>query len=234
MNEEVEVIDNPLSESAAIRSAIYQIFAIVYEYPDKEMVAEIRSGLIANRLKEVLVLADPKMIAGANWDALCDAGADAEALQIEFTRLFDVGTSGPPCTLYGGEYTGARMQVMEELVRFYNFFSLSMAEDPHQLPDHLITQLEFLHFLAYRESELAKAGEETDDMQRAERDFIARHPGRWLPKMHEKLQAQNPMPYYLELNRLLLTFLKVELSRLVALVGEITDDQESQVVKFVD
>lgn len=233
MSEEIEMMDNPLAETAAIRSVIYQIFAATWEYPDKEILEEIRSGLIADRLKEVLTLADPKIVEGVNWDALRDAGADDDTLQIEFTRLFDVGSSGPPCTLYGGEYTGARMQIMEELVRFYNFFSLSMAEDPHELPDHLVTQLEFLHFLTYRESELAKVGEETDDMKRAERDFLARHPGRWLPEMFKKLEEQNPMPFYHELTCLMLKFVQIELARLVGLVGEAPDDRESQVVKIV-
>ena len=234
MSDEVEMLDNPLSDPAALRSLIYQLFAASYEYPDAEMLEQIREGIVADRFKEVLEAADFRLVEGVNWDVLKDAGKDDEALQIEFTRLFDVGSGGPPCTLFGGEYTGARMQNMEELVRFYNFFSLSMSETPHELPDHLLTQLEFLHFLAYRESELARVGETVEDMQRAERDFIARHPGRWVPQMLKKMEEQNPMPYYLELTRLMANFLKAECNRLIGLVGPVPQDQDSQVVKIVD
>lgn len=233
MSEKADILANPLNDPAALRSLVCQLFAAAYEYPDKEVLQQIRSGVVADRFREVLTPVDPKLVQGANWEALKDAGAD-DALQIEFTRLFDVGTSGPPCTLYGGEYTGARMQTMEELVRFYNFFSLSMAEDPHELPDHLVTELEFLHFLTFRESELARAGEETDDMKRAERDFIARHPGRWIPQMYAKLEKQNPMPYFLELTRLLSLFLKLEEERLVAEVGRVPSESSADVVKFVN
>ncbi len=234
MSDDVEFLSDPMSDPIALRSLIYKTFAAIFEYPDKDLVELIRSGDLAKRLKELLSAANPQVVEGADWDALTDAGKEDDALQIEFTRLFDTGASGPPCALYGGLYVGARMQNMEELVRFYNFFGLSMSEEPHELPDHLTTQLEFMHFMAFRESELARVGEDISDMQRAERDFIARHPGRWLPQMHEKMQDQNGMPFFLELTRLMVTFLQSEVDRLVDLVGKVPSSADAQVVKFVN
>ena len=230
MSASTDTLANPLADPAARRSFIYQLFASAFEYPDAEFIGQIRSGAVADRFQEVLA----SVVSSANWDALKDAGKEDDALQIEYTRLFDAGVSGPPCALYGGEYTGARMQTMEELIRFYNFFSLSMSETPHELPDHLVTELEFLHFLTFRESELARIGEDVTDMQRAERDFIARHPGRWVPQMFAKLEKQNPMPFFLELARLLLLFLKHEEESLVAEVGRVPDEVPGEVVKFVN
>lgn len=211
-------------QSAAKRSLIYSSLAAVLEYPDKEMVAAVRDGTIAERLKQLLTEVDEKLIEVINWDALSDAGVNDDDLMVEFTRLFDAGTAGPPCALYGGLYTGARMQIMEELVRFYNFFGLSMSEAPHELPDHITTQLEFLHFLTFREANLAEQGEQISDCQRAERDFIARHPGRWIPQMRLKMAEQEPKPmrFFDELSRLLEEFLCNEVERLVAVVGPVS------------
>ncbi len=185
---------------AATRSLAYQAFAECFEYPDDELCAAVRSGALADRLREVLGAVDPALLDGANWQALTEAGEDDD-LAIEFTRLFDVGKSGPPCPLYGGLYGGTRMKTMEEAVRFYNHFGLSLSENIRELPDHLTTELEFLHFLAFREAESHQQGSDPGPYQRAQRDFIARHPGRWVPELRERLEKSDPMPFFLELVR---------------------------------
>jgi DMSO reductase family type II enzyme chaperone len=113
------------------------------------------------------------------------------------------------------------MKTMEEVVRFYNHFGLTLSEKPRELPDHLTTQLEFLHFLAYREAEALERGDDPSSYQRAQRDFLGRHPGRWIPMLRAKLEAQEPMPFFLELVRRLERLLEAELARLVALVGPV-------------
>ncbi len=115
----------------------------------------------------------------------------------------------------------SRMHTMEETVRFYNHFGLSMAEQPYELPDHLATQLEFMHFLTFQESGMHQQGTEPSDLLRAERDFLARHPGRWVHMMLDKLQESQPMPYFLALVRLLDQFMNFEIACLVDEVGKV-------------
>ncbi len=227
-------ISQPAAEAAALRSLAYTTFSAAFEYPDDELQETIRSGALADQFRELLAAIDPKLVAAADWHALSDAGADEDALAVEFTRLFDVGGASPPCALYGGLYSGARMKTMEELVRFYNFFDLSMSESPHELPDHLTTQLEFLHFLTYQESGLAEEGGNIDDCRRAERDFIARHPGRWLPQLQAKLAEHNAMRFFQELARLLDCFLTLERQALVAELGEVAPEPESHYVAAIN
>jgi DMSO reductase family type II enzyme chaperone len=211
-------------QTAAKRSMVYTSFAAAFEYPDKDWVEEIGSGAIAECFKQLFAEIDTKLLDGVDWDALSDTGSKDDDLMVEFTRLFDAGVAGPPCSLYGGLYTEARMQNMEELVRFYNFFGLSLSEAPHELPDHITTQLEFLHFLTFRQTHLAEQGENVSDCQRAERDFIARHLGRWIPRMRAKLVEQDPKPmrFFDELTRLLEAFLYNEVERLVVVVGPVS------------
>lgn len=222
------------AETAALRSLAYATFAAAFEYPDMEFLEAISTGSLADKLRELLLEIDPRLVEGVDWQALRDTGTDDDALQVEFTHLFDVGGSSPPCALYGGLYTSARMKTMEELVRFYNFFGLSMSDAPHELPDHLTTQLEFLHFLTFQESELALEGSETSDCRRAERDFIARHPGRWVPQLLAKLTEQKAMSFFQELTRLLDAFLTLERQSLVREQGEVAPEPESQFVDAIN
>jgi DMSO reductase family type II enzyme chaperone len=222
--EAISNLDRPEVRQATLRSLVYGVFAAAVEYPDSEMLETIRSGLIAQRLSELLTEIDAELTADANWDALADAGEEQDSIQIEYTRLFDVGQSGtPPCSLAGGTYTDARLKTMEELVRFYNHFGFSMVDSeqdvPMEHPDHLAVQLEFLHVLTFQEAGKLEENDDPAPYQRAQRDFVHRHPARWIPQLRETLETEESPPYLTELFRLLDTFLRHEDQQLHARLG---------------
>jgi DMSO reductase family type II enzyme chaperone len=108
------------------------------------------------------------------------------------------------------------MKTMEEAVRFYHHFGLNLSEDPRELPDHLTTQLEFLHYLAFRETQALQEQGDPGPYRRAQRDFVARHPGRWVPRLRERIESQEPAPFFGALTGLLAGFLASEGERLGA------------------
>ena len=209
-------------KTAAARSRTYELFAHLFEYPDQSFGEAIRSGELAETIRQTLSVLDPSLLEGSDWDALGNAGEGEDDLAIEYTRLFDVGASGPPCPLYGGLYFGARMKTMEEAVRFYNHFGLTLSDSPREMPDHITTELEFLHFLAFREAEALQNGRDPGPFRRAQRDFAARHPGRWVPQLRERLEAQDSMPFFRELVCQLDRFLAHDQTRLVELAGPVS------------
>lgn len=203
---------------AAVRSRAYLVFVRAFDYPDPEQLEAIRSRALADALREALAAVQPSLADG-DWSALADAGPDDDALAVEYTRLFDVGAGGPPCPLYGGLYGGARMKTLEECVRFYDHFGLTLADAPRELPDHLATQLEFLHLLAFREAETRQLAEDAGPWRRAARDFVERHPGRWVPQLRKRLAKQKPLPFFAALVERLDRFLASERARLAAEPG---------------
>lgn len=219
MEETLREATSPAALHAALRSRLYGALAEALAYPDAELAGAIRSGELAEGLRELLEALDPALADGLDEAALRDAGEDEEALPVEYTRLFDVGASGPPCPLYGGLYAGDRMGVMEEAVRFYNHFGLRLAEQPRELPDHLATELEFLHFLAFREAETLEEGGDAAPFERAQRDFIERHPGRWVPRLRERVEGQEAMRFFPALLGCLGRVLEAERRRLSARHG---------------
>lgn len=200
---------------AAARSGAYRLFAESMIYPDDAALDRLREGEIAEALYAHLGQIDPALLGEEqSWAALREPGP-GDALAIEYTRLFDAGAKGPPCPLYGGLYGGARMKVMEEAIRFYNHFGLTLSEAPCELPDHLATQLEFIHFLAYRETECLRDGRDPGAYRRAQRDFLERHPSSWIPELCERLREQEAMPYYQRLFERLVALLAWDVSRLL-------------------
>jgi DMSO reductase family type II enzyme chaperone len=217
--EAVSQLDRPEVRQATLRSLVYGVFAAAVEYPDTEMLETIRSGMIAERLSELLTEIDSELVTDADWGALADTGEDEDSLQVQYTRLFDVGHTGtPPCSLTGGSYNDARIKTLEELVRFYNHFGFSMVdatqEIPMEHPDHLAVELEFLHVMTFQEASKLEQNDDPAPYQRAQRDFVHRHPARWIPQLRESLGTEQPPAYLEELFRLLDKFLRYEDQRL--------------------
>jgi hypothetical protein len=118
------------------------------------------------------------------------------------------------CTIYP-ELAGsiewsalAEAGVDDELsVEYTRIFDVGEA---NELPDHLSTQFEFLHFLIHQQLEAEAAGEVADDFIRAQRDFINRHPGSWVPLLHTQLKDSKAPAYYLAMGALMERFILLE------------------------
>lgn len=213
------MISQGLSAASAdvARSLSYRAFAMAFSYPDREGLNAIRAGSLADTLRRLVGGAAPQLLADTDWDALRDAGVDDESLLVEFTRLFEAGAEGPDCPLNGGQYRGGAMESLEELVRFYDFFGLSCDQLTQGEPDHLVTELEFLHFLSFQEARLGATGDDVTGVLLAQRDFIQRHPGAWVPTLRERLLGTGAPRFFCELASLLERFLQAEEARLASI-----------------
>lgn len=201
---------------AAARSSIYGLFQDAFAYPKEETREALAAGELVELLREALARAEVDFTpAQEQWRTLQEVSS-AEDLAMEYTRLFDTGASGPPCPLYGGLYGGDRLNKLEEMVRFYNHFGLTTAEEVRELPDHLPTQLEFMHYLSYREAEALHAGRDAGPYRRAQRDFAERNLESWVPKLYARLQEHQANDFFLSLVKIFLDFLAWDIRTLKA------------------
>jgi len=210
---------------AAARSLLYEELAAVLRFPEQPFYQTVVSGDLRARLSERIALL-PYPVEGAEQllAAITVPEADGsndsyDLFQSEYVGLFDVGAGGPPCALYGGTWGGDRQKVMEEALRFYRFFGLTISPEAHELPDQLCTELEFLHFLAFKEVETLQAGGDTGSLRRASRDFLSRHPARWLPKACAKLDKIDAPPLWRALLGLTSASCKADAAYLTASEG---------------
>jgi len=178
---------------AGARSEVYQLLARAFAYPDSVVYDDLSKGRWRGEIERAL----PRL----PYDFSSPGGTPGEFavscddLQTEYVRLFEVGAMGAaPCSLFAGHHERDRMRVMEELIRFYDFFGLRLGEG--QLPDHITVELEFMHYLASMEAESLAGEDDRDSYRRAQGDFLERHLARWLPVLREKLQRQGPLPFF--------------------------------------
>jgi DMSO reductase family type II enzyme chaperone len=195
--------------AAAARSRTYQLLGGAFAFPDEALFAAVGDGTFADMLGR-LCLELPFDLTGGITLAIGLVPESYAEFESEYIRLFDVGAAGPPCPLYGGVYGGDRMKVMEDAVRFYNFFGLRLSPQARELPDHLTTELEFMHYLTYREALAQRDGLDPAPLLRAERDFLARHLHRWVPRLEERLRRQSPPPFFAALARFAALFIEAD------------------------
>jgi len=210
---QIKDLTRPAELQAAARSRLYQLLERGFSLPDAAFYKWVREGGFAEgSAQEVAGLPYPLPAArdAALGRGLGEAGASHQELQGEYIRLFDVGLPGPPCPLYGGEYQGSRTGVMEELIRFYNYFGLHPSTRSRDLPDHITAELEFMHFLTFQEVVALHRGQDRSPYLRAERDFLERHLCAWVPLLGQRLSRQRPCPFYAALVALAEAFLTAD------------------------
>ena len=197
------------AQTAANRSRMYQPLGAAFTFPDEDFFEAVHDGTFATTLGEMCAGLPYDLTSVATLDLIAGGTSYAE-FESEYIRLFDVGPAGPPCPLYGGVYKGDRMKVMEDATRFYNFFHLRLSAEMRELPDHITTQMEFLHYLTFRQVEACQQGLDVASLLRAERDFLARHLCKWMPHLQARLAKQTTLPFFPDLVRFTATFLAAD------------------------
>jgi len=209
MTAELAGLRSGSAQAAASRSRMYALLAATFAFPDEELHTAVRDGSLAGTIAMVAGALPYRLDVGAS-SGLSTAVEGYVDFESEYIRLFDVGAAGPPCPLYGGVYLGDRMKVMEEATRFYNYFHLKLSPEVRELPDHITTELEFLHYLTFREAEAHETGTDPSSLLRAERDFLARHLCRWVPRLRDRLGKQNAAPFFTALVDLAFAFFEAD------------------------
>lgn len=187
--EEMELPDNEITA----RTGVYQLLARLVSAPDEDTYSAALAGDWGGRLVEA------GKLLGFPYDfgnEVIEASCGREAFEAEFLRTFEVGAGGgPPASLYGGAYAGDRMQRLEEVVRFYEYFGLATsAEDPRPA-DHLATELEFMKYLTYKEAVSSSQRLQTS-YRRAQHDFLERQLRPWLGAFVERTRAAGTWPFW--------------------------------------
>lgn len=171
---------------AGARAACYHWLARAFSFPDQDLRAAVASGEFEAAWQE----AAPQLPFGLPGDPEIDA--EAGGLEEGYVSVFEVGPGKPFCPLYEGSHRSGRMKLMEDVVRFYEHFGLLAAPDDQ--PDHLCAELDFMHYLSFKEAAALAHGDSAADLRRAQRDFLDRHLCQWLPRFLTRLESSDRAP----------------------------------------
>jgi TorA maturation chaperone TorD len=202
----VAIKDSPAVERALGRSKLYLLLSWSMLYPeDDEFLDYLQSGEFVEDARSALESlrqglegiggerARTKLSAAAKSLDQVEALVASECvnwqlsdLQAEHRRVFSnvITLDCPPYeTLFGNDHVFGQAHVMGDIAGYYRAFGVELSKDIHERMDHLSVELEFMHFLAYKES-YARCHDGVDKTQivvDAQKKFVKEHIGRWVP-----------------------------------------------------
>lgn len=205
-----------------MRSRLYKLLSLGYRYPDAESFEALQSGEYMAAVWDCIYGVPHLECLAADQAGLMNTmrgsleGGTLLDLEVGFNQTFEVGAPEPPCPPYEGLFRPdeSRTSLMMEIAEFYKHFGLQMnqEEERHELPDHLCSELEFLHFLTFKEAQAGK--ENFAGLQQgyilAQKDFLERHPLKWLTKFAAKLEECSTIPFYASLGRITAEFVSCD------------------------
>lgn len=175
-------------------SQLYRLLALAFRYPDAARVgalAQLAGALQLEALGQSARGLRPTLAELAS----AARGTTPEGLQDQYVATFGHVTL-PDCPLYesacGIGDPFQQPQTLADIAGFYRAFGLEMAKDAAERVDHLAVELEFMHYLAYREAyALEHHGQDQARLLRdAQRRFLQDHLGRWGPVIARTVAAR--------------------------------------------
>ncbi|MFQ5838895.1 MAG: molecular chaperone [Thermoplasmata archaeon] len=200
----------PEAEDAMVRGAFYGSLARAFGPVEESLV----SGQAVEELRSL----------GSAWPELASSLAslrevagtepgDFQALAAERLRLFEKGECPPYEASHRREEDPLKDVLMADVAGFYRAFGLEPRDD---LPDHLVSELEFMALLCLKEAHarLRDNQEALEVVLSAQEKFLADHLGRWLEGFREALLRQSRLDVYPLLVDLLVDFVRAEMRHL--------------------
>jgi DMSO reductase family type II enzyme chaperone len=142
-------------------------------------------------MAQVFSYPSPEVWQRLSESGLVDPDLSRETLEAEYLAAFEMGRDGKPVALFEGinRPECGRDGILQELLRFYEFFDVQLSENNRDYPDHLVTELEFVAWLCLQEHAADGKGGDAAPFRRAARDFLDRHLAVWLPEFQRKLEG---------------------------------------------
>ena len=167
--------DSPSVERALSRSKLYLLLSWSFLFPeDDEFLDYLQSGefvedgraalenltkLLEDKggeeAKERLQAVAEHFDAIEEWISSEGSNWNIQDLRDDHKRVFSnvISLDCPPYeTLFGNDHVFGQSYTMGDIAGFYNAFGLQLSQDIHERLDHLSVELEFIHYLAYKES----------------------------------------------------------------------------------
>lgn len=202
---------------ALARSKVYQFLSLGFLYPDSPTLEALADSLpqveLALRLLDDLETRE-------SLNALLVSAWGPSAWQEEYLRVFGQAIS-KECPPYETEYDQAHIfqkaQALADIAGFYTAFGLQLSSTFKDRPDHLSTELEFMHFLTLKELHALAGGQPQDRIEMcrdAQRKFLGDHLYPWVPEFVTRLKEKAGPGTYRLWGQLATAFLSAEMGLL--------------------
>lgn len=177
------------------RSAIYKYLSLAIDYPVGETAESLNSGIFftetAARLEQLPTAYQTLAGKLSLLQKELSGFAKLEDLQVTYTSHFDLAVNKQSFSLYESATTMPAVKAektatfLADLESLYGRQGITLSD--RDMPDHLATELEFMHFLCSRKQAEQQA------------DFLEKHLVNWIPQLAQSFLKQEMVPFYARL-----------------------------------
>ncbi|MFA5516642.1 MAG: molecular chaperone TorD family protein [Desulfuromonadales bacterium] len=167
---------------ARTREECYRLLAACFYLPEKEI---LDADNFFPALSSHLARTFPSATRFSDRMRESLAVYSEEELAVEYSKLF-VGPFELKAPPYGSVYLDGNRTVMGastgDVHQFYLSCGLKLADDFHELPDHIAVELEFMSYLIHQQSAATAAGnvKEAERFARLQEKFLEKYLVPWL------------------------------------------------------
>ena len=197
------------------REDTYRLLAACYYAPTSALLEEGCCTTLASLLGTISTEATTS---AAEADRILNE-TSIESQLVEYSRLF-LGPFNLVAPPYGSVWLDKSKTVMGDstssVAAFYQTNGLQLADDFHELPDHIAVELEFLSYLAFKQRE-AKCGGDRAGVERfrkTQEEFITIFLLPWLLPFTETIINDDEAPFYQAIARCTAAFVTTDLTML--------------------
>ncbi len=162
---------------------LYRFFAFAFGPPNQERHCWFSQSAVPCALAELWQqLSGEAEFPGFDWFP------DFHSYEAAYIALFDVGMPEPPVPLFESAHDKRHpaQELVLENTYFYDVLGLRV-DASQSVPDHLVTQLEFLSAVRYAQDQ-SPEGVQKRAMAQLEFDFLQRHLLNWIGTAEEKIR----------------------------------------------
>jgi len=206
---------NENRSAAATREDVYRLLAACYYSPTPALFDE----KCCDALSTLLAVLAPEAAAHAAEAAKLATSQSLETLAVEHARLF-LGPFQLVAPPYGSYYLEESKTVMGDstaaVQAFYHACGLHLADDFHELPDHITVELEFISFLAFsqRQAEASADDVELKRLMALQREFVGKYLMPWLEPFTAAVINDGEAPFYQAVARCTAAFVNADYAAL--------------------
>lgn len=203
-------------DRSTARSLIYNMLSLFYVYPQEKIYTTITAGKWMSGFREVFHLLDEKIF--DNYYRAIEQiisglkGTEPLVMAMEYTLLFINASPNVIAPPYGAVYLEKKGvvsgEVISELLDFYNKMGFTLKEDLHDFPDHIVHELEFMGFLAGKESQAS--GNEKIKLEEIQMNFLSRFILPWILIFCANVVENSRHPFYYYLSKVTKEFINFE------------------------
>ena len=193
-----------IDKGTAIRRAqVYGFLSSAFLYPTE------------NWTEDIVYAVEAAQALGHEGIDLAARSVELKQLQSEYLRT--IGISGPLLyeTEYGLEGSFRQSHELADINGFYSAFGFNVGGTVRERPDHLATELEFMHLLALKQRHASEADQAAICID-AQRKFLEDHLGRWIEGFAIRVAFEAKDSLYSELARFAVAFVQADAAGLGA------------------